>query len=257
MSDPQTNKPILPITQRVVGLCYALFTFACYLPLWPLFLVGLAIKLYWQNRAQGTWLATHFEYQKDSLLVAFAVFATVMALDSGFLGAVVLPEVLKIYLPTASRAVTVLMAVWLAFRMIKGWVRLHAYQAMAETPRAAPAAVMGEAAPVPAEGVRSATRSMSATMLPIMVVANILTLAWVFNGFASIADPSAAVMGLIYFVIWLGWATVGTLLYGSFLVSYWISLPASPQNGRKSAWLLTAACLVMVLINTFPLLPIL
>lgn len=267
LSNTQTNKDIRPLTRRVVGLCYGLFTLGCYLPLWPLFLVGLVVKLRWQKYAKGTWLESHFEWQKDSLLIAFAVIASSMALSSGMLGLIELPGLFGGFMPVAARALVVLAAAWLAFRMMSGWFKLHDYQPMrAAAPQAEPAssAPIGDAGsesasatasvPVSASGVTSAARSFSYTALAILVVANLATLAWTMQGLDSVTGQGDNVMGVIYMVPLFGWAIVGPVLYGAILVTFWISAVRVAKTGTtqmpKAGWIAPIVCVVMILVNS-------
>jgi uncharacterized membrane protein len=262
LSNTQTNKDIRPLTRRVAGLCYGLFTLGCYLPLWPLFLVGLTVKLRWQKYAKGTWLESHFEWQKDSLLIAFAVIASSMALSSGMMGLVDLPGLFGDYMPFSARALVGLAAIWLAFRMIFGWVRLHDYRPMgkqtaqAEPSSSAPVDIpASESAPAP--GLKSAARSFSYTSLAIVVAANLATLAWTLDGLGTLTGRGDNVMGLVYMIPLFGWAIIGTVVYGVILVTFWTSALSAAKTGidgtppmRKSGWIVTIVCLAMILMNS-------
>lgn len=251
--DAHANQNILPLTRRVAGLCYALFTLGCYLPLWPLFVVALGTKLYWQNRARGTWLESHFVWQKDTLLVALAVVVISLLMSTGMVGLIDLPEEYQFSLEKAARVLIIMTAIWLAFRMLKGWSRLHKYLPMSKPQ---PVTASKETASAVLDGTKSdtgsAARSFSSSMLIIMVVANLATLGWVWTSLGTLTGQGDNVMGLIYLLPWLGWAIIGSIVYGIIVVTYLISLPLASGNAgiSKAKWLVPLVCLVMILLNT-------
>lgn len=256
MLTAQENQKILPLTRRVAGLCYALFTLACFLPLWPLFLVGLAFKLRWQKRAKGTWLESHFEWQRGSLLVALAVFASSLAISSGMMGIFPLGNVFNVFLQPVAVVAMFLAAVWLAFRMISGWRKLHQYLPMDEKSTEARSGT-GDLAAVTeaAGGFKPAMRSLNLTALVVFVLINLMLLLWVGEEQNRLTGQGDGAMGAIIGIIWLAMATGGTVVYGIFMSVAWLARDDKEQTGVASRtasnirWGSTAVCLIMILAN--------
>lgn len=258
MFNAQENQEILPLTRRVAGLCYALFILACFLPLWPLFLVGLTFKLRWQKRAKGTWLESHFEWQRNSLLVALTVFASSMAISSGMMGLFPLGEVLNVFLRPVATVAMFAAAFWLAFRMISGWRKLHQYLPMDEKSTEARSGAEDLASvPVVAGGLKSAMRSLNLTALIVFVLINLMLLLWVSEEQNRLSGQGDGALGAIIGIIWLAMATVGTVVYGIFMSVPWIARDEKEQTGVASKtasnirWGTTAVCLIMILANWF------
>lgn len=105
-----SNEPTIPA--NTVGLRY--YATAVYVlqlitfPLLPAFLIAAVLILWKRKAAQGTWVESHFHWQLNTflygsggLLLGGLTFAT--------------PAGLPILIATA---------LWIAFRVVQGWVRL-------------------------------------------------------------------------------------------------------------------------------------
>lgn len=111
----------LPITRLVAQICYGLFIAGCFLP--PLLLVALVTNLMRRERAEGTWIESHFRRQLRDFLKLAAVLAVIV-------GPLLIPGVAYLFaiipvigLPILSIAVLAFFSVAVIFiiRMATGW----------------------------------------------------------------------------------------------------------------------------------------
>jgi uncharacterized membrane protein len=107
MNDQRNNEQLLAV-KRLAGtvyLCQILMFGFLGLPL----LVGIAINLLNRNKAKGTWLESHFNWQIKNAWVALAGFALVgLTLEMGFALYILLPLI-----------------TWLVYRIVVGWYALN------------------------------------------------------------------------------------------------------------------------------------
>ena len=89
-------------------------------------LAAVAINYWKKDEVRGTWLESHFRWQKDTFwgfVIGFATVVVLMLISLGTLdrgpdGGGRMPFLLAIV------AVLVALHVWLAYRVVKGWMRL-------------------------------------------------------------------------------------------------------------------------------------